>query len=139
MFQLGKGCEEEDPSKAFQYFMESAEMGNIDAMNKVGFCYLYKGRCAPFDVEKSVYWFEKGANGGNVRCMMMLVHFYLSGVGVQQSDEIARKLLQIALKSDEEKIVAIEKKRLNDFEGTRAIMSALMKTAVKMGGIPPKK
>lgn len=107
-------------------------------MNKVGFCYLYQGRGAVFDIDKSFLWFKKGAEKGNTGCMMMLSQFYISGVGVAQSDEIAKKWMRRVIEIDDDKTAAAAKRRLDDFEMTRTTLTALMTTAVEMNGIPPR-
>ena len=139
LFQFGKECEESDPSKAFDYFIQAAEMGSIEAMNKVGFCYLYHRNGAPFDIQKSLYWFQKGANEGDAKCMMMLSQFYISGVGVPQSYDTAKELMEKAAKVGDEKTVAIANRRLIDFQNTCLTVTALMETIVEFKGRPPKK
>lgn len=132
-----------DMEAAFKTYLQAAEMGNTEAMHKVGQAYLYKHKGAPFDLKKSAYWYEKAAKGGLPSSMMMLSQCYLAGAGVPESDEIARQWMERAIDESrrigENKTIEIATRRLNDMAGTKKTLQALYKVAVEMEGIPPKK
>ena len=138
LFELGKACHTQDPQKGFQYFLRAAEMGNRNAMNRVGLCYLYKYQGASFDIERSAYWFERGAQEaekvGDAQCMLKIAMCYMSGVGVKQNDDIARTWLQKAVKNGHE----AARKYLENYEQQKIAVTIIMKGAVETNGIPPK-
>ena len=132
-----------DMEVAFKTYLQAAEMGNVEAMHKVGQAYLYKHQGAPFDLKKSAEWYEKAAKGGRIPSRMMLSQCYLAGAGVPESDETAKQWMERAIeeskRTGETKMIEIATKRLNDMAGTKKSMQVLYAVAVQMEGIPPKK
>lgn len=144
LLEQGKAYESQgDMEAAFKTYLQAAEMGDTEAMHKVGQAYLYKHKGAPFDLKKSAEWYEKAAKGGYIPSMMMLSQCYLAGAGVPESDEIAKQWMERAIeeakRTGETKTIEIATSRLNDMAGTKKSMQALYTVAVQMEGIPPKK
>lgn len=144
VLEQGKAFESQgDMEAAFGAYLQAAEMGDIEAMPKVGQAYLYKYKGAPFDLKKSAEWYEKAAEGGRIPSMIMISQFYLAGAGVPESDEIAKQWLERALeearRTGETKAIEIATRRLNDIVVTKEAVKALYAAAIEMGGIPPKK
>jgi len=128
---------------AFPLFFKAAEMGSIEAMHIVGQSYLYLHSGAPFDLEKSAYWYKKAAENGRVGSMIMLSQCYLAGAGVPESDAIAKQWLERALaaaeKTKDQRTVEIIKRRLCNLEDEKISMKALYASATELGGIPTSK
>lgn len=144
VLEQGKALEAQgDMEAAFKTYFQAAEMGNTEAMHKVGQAYLYKHKGAPFDLKKSAEWYEKAAKGGFVPSMMMLSQCYLAGAGLAESDEIAKQWMERAIEKSkligETKTIEIATRRMNDMAGTKISMKALYAVAVEMEGIPPLK
>ena len=57
LYESGKGPTK-DSEIAMQYYREAAEMGNIDAMNNVGFCY-QNGNGVQQSYEEAARWFVR--------------------------------------------------------------------------------
>lgn len=70
--------------------------------------------------------------------MAMISWFYMAAQGVPQSDEAAKSWLHKATNTVDEKLATIAKMELDEFETTKQTATALFKTAIEMGGIPPK-
>ena len=138
MLEQAKAYKAHEPEQAFKYFLKAAEMGNSEAMANVGYSYLYKGQGAPFDIQKSVYWYNKAASKGYAKSMIMTAWFYMAGIGAPQDDSKAIEWLKRAAQNGDEKTVAIANKELNDFEQTKFTVTSLLTVAVEMEGIPPK-
>lgn len=127
-----------NPEKAFQYFLDAAKMGNQEAMANVGYCFLYQGQGVPFDVNQSVYWYNRAAENGYAKSMIMCAWFCMAGVAVPQDDNKAIEWLQKAVQTGDEKTAAIASKQLNSFEQTKLSALSILRIAVEMDGIPPK-
>lgn len=138
LLEQGEAYQMQNPEKAFQYYFQAANMGNSKAMQKVAQCYLYQGRGAKFDIEKSAYWYEKAAESGEVKAMAMLAWHYMAGIAVSQSDDTARKWMEKAIETGDEKTAMVVKRELDDYENKKSVVTALFRTAVEMGGIPSK-
>lgn len=132
-----------DIEAAFKTYLQAAEMGNTEAMHRVGQAYLYKRNGAPFDLKKSAEWYEKAAKCGRTSSMIAISQCYLAGAGVPESDEVAKQWMERAIEESkrigETKIIEIATKRLSDIAGTKKTMQALYAVAVEMEGIPPSK
>lgn len=144
VLERGKALESlGDMEAAFRAYLQAAEMGDPEAMTKVGHAYLYKHHGAPFDLKKSAEWYEKAAKGGSIPAMMMLSQCYLAGAGVAESDEIAKQWLECAIDKSKRvgktRMIEIATSYLNDMAGTKQTLQALYATATEMGGIPRKK
>lgn len=138
LFQHGKEIEKQDPVMAFQDFLKAAHLGKTEAMNKVGFCYFRQGCGAKFNIEESFNWFQKAAQKGDAGSMMMLSQFYMSGVVTEQNDEMAKMWLRKAAEAGDDRIASSARKRLDDYENSRMVITAMMTETVRAGGMPPK-
>lgn len=138
LFKQGQAFQSQNPEKAFQCYLQSAEMGYPMAMAKVGYSYLYQGNGVEYDIKKAAYWYEKAANAGYTKSMMMTSFFYMAGAGVDQSDDTAKKWINKAAESADARTVATAKEQLNDYDNCKRIWTALFDTAEEIGGIPPK-
>ena len=65
-----------------------AQSGNQDAINKLGYMFL-EGYCVDSDLEKALYWYEKGALYGNVWSCTKAGEMYRDGIGVKKDIERA--------------------------------------------------
>ncbi len=144
VLEQGKAFEAQgDMEAAFKTYLQAAEMGNTEAMHKVGQAYLYKYKGAPFDLKKSAEWYEKAAKGGRIPAMMMISQCYLAGAGVTESDEISKQWMERAIEESkqigETRTIEIATRRLNDMPRTKKSMQALYEVAIQMEGIPPQK
>ena len=83
----GKGVQQ-DYEKAFKYFLESAEVGNSEAMANVG-AYYWQGKGVEQDYDQAFYWCLKGAESGNATAMNTLGKIYYIGKGTQKNYEKA--------------------------------------------------
>lgn len=75
--------DEHDLEKAFEYYLESAELGSFEAMEEVGNCYLEGKGVSQSDTD-AFKWFslsQKGKYGYN------LAQCYLKGIGTQKDIE----------------------------------------------------
>ncbi|RIB14188.1 hypothetical protein C2G38_2195854 [Gigaspora rosea] len=72
-FEKGIGVEK-DGKKAFEYYKKSAEMGNTERINKVGYCYL-KGIGIKKDEKKASRYYKKSAKIDNAVGMN---YFYMT-------------------------------------------------------------
>lgn len=65
MYTIGSEYEsKQDYIKAMEYYEKSAELGNITAMNQIGYMY-GKGNGVEKDRVKSLEWYEKAADLGD--------------------------------------------------------------------------
>lgn len=138
LFAQGEFLQLQNPEKAFQYYLQAANMGYPQAMYKVGQAYLFQGKGVDFSIKQSAYWYEQSAKCGFDKGMAMTAWHYMAGLGVTQSDETAKQWMQKAIETGDEKTVAIVKRELNNYESQKATVTALLKTAIEMKGIPPK-
>ena len=138
LLQKGDSYKKTDPQKSFQYFYKAAQQGNAEAMRRVGLAYLYLDRGAPFDPVKSANWLEQAAQHGVAKAMLPLAQYYMSGIGKNEDDEVAKMWLEKAENSSDEPAARIARKWLNDYSMTKTTTKALLDTAVEIGGIPPK-
>ncbi|RHZ73726.1 hypothetical protein Glove_229g102 [Diversispora epigaea] len=86
-----------DEKKAFQWYVKSAEGGNIIGQNTLGECYYY-GNGTTKDEEKAFQWYLKSAEGGDSNGQHNLGHCYINGIGTSKDEE---KAFQWYLKSAE--------------------------------------
>ena len=80
-----------DYDKADQALRESAEMGHVPAMMRLG--HLYSEERAGVDIDghrkQAAHWFQAAADAGSPDAGFILGWLYLDGKGVEQSDERA--------------------------------------------------
>ena len=74
MYREGHGTEK-DASKGFKYLLQSAELGDTDAMNAVGFMY-EDGEGVANDIFKAKDWYTKAAELEHITAMTNLGHWY---------------------------------------------------------------
>ncbi|OBQ57620.1 tetratricopeptide repeat protein [Halodesulfovibrio spirochaetisodalis] len=89
------GCLEQNPQKAFRYFMQSAQHGYAPAQQAVGSCYK-KGFGVAINLEKAVNWYTKAAKKGLDEAQYLLAERYCSGNGVKQNYGFCRDWLKKA-------------------------------------------
>ena len=70
-----------DYARAFEYFKESAEKGNIFGQNDIGVCYA-RGRGVEKDNGKAFYWYSKSAEQGCAVAQTNLGVYYSNGTVV---------------------------------------------------------
>jgi TPR repeat protein len=75
--------EAEDYAKAVELWHKSADMGNDNAQNALGNCYLY-GNGVPQDDKKAAEWYRKSADQGHEFAQNNLAMCYYNGNGVPQ-------------------------------------------------------
>jgi TPR repeat protein len=73
----------EDYAKAVELFRKSADMGNDNAQNDLGNCYLY-GNGVPQDYKKAAEWHRKSADQGHEFAQYNLANSYYNGEGIPQ-------------------------------------------------------
>lgn len=81
-------CVEQDNSKAFEYFMQSAAQGNFTASNQIGWMYS-EGCGVEENPEQAFFWYNESAQKGHPRGMNNLAYCYQKGYGVTQDFEKA--------------------------------------------------
>lgn len=74
--------------KAFEKYKAAAELGNIEGIYKIGYCYYY-GKGVEQNFENAVYWFQKAAEQGHAKAQYMLGNCYYDGKGVDKDNEEA--------------------------------------------------
>lgn len=98
-----------DPSKSFQYYLQAAHRGHLDAMWSVAMCY-GEGEGVAADPVQERFWAEKGANMGSWLCCNYLAqHIYNYSLHPMYNQEIAlqwmRKSTEYADKDQFERTV----------------------------------
>ncbi|KAJ3386429.1 hypothetical protein HDU84_001562 [Entophlyctis sp. JEL0112] len=98
LLRLGQGVEKADPEKAVEWFKKSAENGNADGENSLGFCYL-NGIGVPKDAAKAANWFAKAAAKGHVEGLNNYGWALLMGEGVAKNGDRAVECLPVFAKA----------------------------------------
>lgn len=93
--EKGWGGVEKNAVSAFEWYMKSAELGDVDAICAVGWAYQL-GSGVVQDFSKAVEWFGKGADKGDGVCANNLARLYEEGKGVARDLEKALELFQKA-------------------------------------------
>lgn len=101
-------------TEATQYFLQSAELGNVYAQSIMATKYLF-GTDVPVDKEKSAYWEEKAAKQGNIVSIKEVAkNYYGGGFGVDKNFKEAIKWYQKAVDAgDKESIYLLGKMHEN--------------------------
>lgn len=98
-YSRGLGTEV-DEKKAFKYFTEAAEQGNIYAAYSLGNMYK-NGRGVEKDTEEALFWYEFSANHNKKKEMPFAAfeaaRFYQDGIGTEKDIEKAEILYKKAL------------------------------------------
>ena len=93
---LAEYLEEENPRRAFKWYMAAAESGNADAQWKVA-NYYAEGTVVPKSSREAFKWNLRAAEQGDESAITRIGECYITGVGVDQdSKEAIRWLIRIA-------------------------------------------
>ena len=96
-FDMGKkSYEAGDYQKAREYWEQAADLGNADALNRLGILYR-NGYGVEQDYEIARQCYEKAADWGNADALVSLGFLYHYGYGVEQDYEIARQYYEKAI------------------------------------------
>ena len=99
-FKYGKMCEwDSDPirrnnGEAEDFYRRAAEQGHVGAMFTLGRLLYRKKDASPQDLAEAEKWLRIAAEYGEARAQYMLVHMYVSGMGVGLSQEDAREWMR---------------------------------------------
>lgn len=102
--------QEDCRDKAFEFFMQAAELGSDEAQFSVGVCY-ERGVGVEQSFEMAAQWYEKAAEQGHIMAERNLGVLYINGQGVGQDVEKAKYWLKKA--SDQ------AMQRINDILGKK--------------------
>jgi len=97
LFTLGQNYEKglegmpKEPSKAFECFLQAAELGHTRAEIRVGFYYDVGFGCSE-DPERAAYWYRKAAAKNEPKALFSLGLCYAKGIGVAKDEVEALKL-----------------------------------------------
>ena len=94
-YEKGDGVPQ-DKKKAIELLQKAAEMGNTDAMNKLGVCHYEKGDGVSQDKKKATELFLKASDMGNTSAMVYLGTCYDKGGNVSPDKKKAIELFQRA-------------------------------------------
>lgn len=91
LFNLGLAAEEaKNYEKAFNYYRQSAEMGNVWAQSNLGYCYGH-GLGVEQDYEQAVYWYRLSAGQGDCFAQNNLGWSYEHGLGgLEKNPQMAK-------------------------------------------------
>jgi TPR repeat protein len=84
MYDTGRGVEQSDTQAVYWYRL-SAEQGNSNAQDNLGWMYL-NGRSVEQSDTQAVHWYRLSAEQGNSKAQVNLGWMYENGRGVEQSD-----------------------------------------------------
>ena len=87
--------ENENKIKAFQYFLNSAQNGNPEAMSTVANMYR-KGEGTEKNFSNALGWYKKASENGNSEAMYHLGCFYIDGIAVSKDNSKAFKYFKKA-------------------------------------------
>lgn len=86
-----------DYQKAFELFIDAANLGNIDAIYNLGLCY-QQGNAVDINFEVAFEIFNKAAQKGHIGAINSIGICYSKGIGVEQNDGLAAKAFEKAAK-----------------------------------------
>lgn len=82
------GCYvEKDYKEAFSCWFRAANMGFAVAQFKMGECHFFDYGVASCDVDMAFIWYNKAAEQGHPRAMLMVAYMYENGIGVVLNQE----------------------------------------------------
>ena len=93
MYSFGLG-KKQSFEKAFEIYLEAANMGNLEAMCDLGYMYLV-GQGVNVDKSQSTYWYKKSADLGYVHSMRDVGQNYLHGHGAEKDETAAVKYFKM--------------------------------------------
>jgi TPR repeat protein len=73
-----------DKDKAFQLYLKSAQLGNLQSMLKLA-VYYYYGDGAPKDPSEAIKWYNKAADAGSSQAQDFIGNCYLNGIVISQN------------------------------------------------------
>ena len=82
-------------AKAYEWFLKSANNGNVDAMFAVGRCFS-KGKGVAQNDQKAFEWYSQAAEHDNPQAVHKLAQCYSKGRGVSRDSKEAKRLFQKA-------------------------------------------
>lgn len=94
-----------DYKKAFDCYIKSVKLGNIDALNNLGNCCFY-GKYLPQDYNDAVDCYIEAAEAGNSEAQYNLAYCYQHAKGVEFNE---RKALELYKKASEKNVERIYK------------------------------
>jgi TPR repeat protein len=103
MYSSGLGGEKDD-KKAFFWFSQAAQQGNVDAQLRLGMIYIL-GRGIPKDDKKAFEWINKAAEKNNADAQYFLGSMYQSGEGVAKDKRKALEWLNKSAQQGNEKAI----------------------------------
>ena len=103
MYSTGLGGEKDD-KKAFFWFSQAAQQGNIDAQLRLGMIYIL-GRGIPKDNKKAFEWINKAAEQNNADAQYFLGSMYQSGEGVEKDKRKALEWFHKSAQQGNEKAI----------------------------------
>ena len=83
---------------AIDYLKNAANMGNINAQDRLGICYYY-GYGVALDHQMGFEWFKKSADAGCIKAQYHLFRPYFFGNGTKKNEELALEYCERAAKS----------------------------------------
>ena len=97
--------EARDYSTALVWYQQAADLGNVDAMLKIGKIYYHGISCVLLsDEEKALYWFRRAANAGSTDAMSWIEWMFQTGrVGTKKKNGcfITTAVCKTLLKTDD--------------------------------------
>lgn len=81
-YRFGTGIAE-DKRQAFNLYLKAAELGNLDAMETIGYMF-YVGEGTDENEEKAFYWTKRAVDEGNNNAIENLAYHYRHGIGTAQ-------------------------------------------------------
>lgn len=96
--------EKQNLEKAYEFYLESAQLGNVDAMVNMGL-FLQNGWGVEKNYCDAIKWYEKAAEKNDAIALNNLGVMYLDGLGVQVDEIIAEEYFRKSLAINSEDTV----------------------------------
>ena len=123
--------------KAVAELRAKAEAGDVEAMNTLGWWFLYGWNGHDKDQELSFYWTKRAADLDDVRAMARLADCYQAGLGTEEDlTQYAIKLTQAALLGDSHAIYSMATNYYVGDNGFKKSASDALCWAKKMETVP---
>ena len=103
MYSNGLGTDKDD-KKAFFWFYQAAQQGNVDAQLRLGMIYIL-GSGIPKDDKKAFEWINKAAEQNNADAQYFLGSMYQSGEGVAKNKRKALEWFNKSAQQGNEKAI----------------------------------
>ncbi len=84
--------------KAFEHFLQAAELGHPGAQYRLGVAYAYGEGVDP-DITESINWYRQAAQSGNTTAQRTLASLYLDGTGVPRDPVMAHAWYRVVADS----------------------------------------